>query len=94
MGFWNALKNVGKIVGSSVPGVGPAIDLAEQGIKAHQKGQQNKRQRRLAVLSAIARTFKNPIILAVLVLSFLAFLFFAPPESKKALMEFVKFFTG
>ena len=94
MGFWKSLTAVGKSLGGTVPGVGPALDLAEEGIQAHQKRKRDKRARRLAALSAVAATFKNPIVLAVLVLSVLAFLFFAPPEAKKALMELMKFFTG
>ena len=94
MGFWKSLKTVGKSLGGTVPGVGPAIDLAEEGIQAHQQGKRDKRKRRLAALAAVAGTFKNPIVLAVLVISIMAFLFFAPPEAKKSLIELMKFFTG
>ena len=94
MGFWKSLSAVGKSLGSTVPGVSPALDLAEEGIKAHQKSKRDKRERRLAALSAVADTFTNPIALAVLVLGVLAFLFFAPPESKESLMDLLKFFTG
>ena len=92
MSFWNALKKANKAVG--VPVVGPAIDLAEQGINARRLAKKNKRERRLAAMSALAGTFKNPIVLGVLALCFLAFLLFAPPEAKKSLMDFIKFFTG
>ena len=91
MGFW---KTAGKIASGSVPGVGPALDIAEEGIKAHQKAKQSKRERRQEALSAVAATFKNPIILVVLILGILVFLFFAPPESKAALMDLLEFFTG
>ena len=94
MGVWKALKTVGKAVGKSVPGVASGIDLAEEGVKAHQKAKQSKRERRLAALAAVAAAFKNPIVLAVLALGVLAFLFFAPPEAKKSLMDLVEFFTG
>ena len=93
MGFWNTLKTVGKVAGGSVPGVGPALDLAEEGVKAHQKAKRSKRERRLAALSALAANFTNPIVLAALILGLLAFLFFAPPEAKKSLMDLLKFFT-
>ena len=94
MSFWKSLKTLGKTAGGFLPGVAPAIELAEEGIKAHQKGQQSKRERRLSALKAAAAIFKNPIVLAVLVLGVLAFLFFAPAEAKKSLMDFIKFFTG
>ena len=94
MGFWKGLKTVGKALGKSVPGVASGIDLAEEGVKAHQKAKQSKRERRLAALSAVAATFRNPIVLAVLALGVLAFLFFANPEAKKSLMDFIQFFTG
>ena len=90
MSFWESLKTVGR----TVPGVAPAIGIAEEGIEAHQKAKQQKRERRVAALSAVAATFKNPPVLAVLILCILVFLYFAPPESKAALMDFLKFFTG
>ena len=94
MGFWESLKTVGKSLGGTVPGVAPALDLAEEGIKSHQKSKRDKRARRLAALAAVASTFKNPAVLAVLILCVLAFLFYATPESKASLMDFLKFFTG
>ena len=94
MSFWESLKTVGKSLGGTVPGVAPALDLAEEGIKSHQKRKRDKRERRLAALAAVADTFANPNVLAVLALGVLAFLFFAPPEAKKSLLEFMKFFTG
>ena len=94
MGFWKSLSDVGKSLGGTVPGVAPAIDLAEEGVEAHQKRKRDKRERRLAALAAVADTFTNPIVLAVLVLGLLAFLFFAPPEARESLMDLLKFFTG
>ena len=94
MSFWKSLTDVGKSLGGTVPGVAPAIGLAKEGIEAHQKRKRDKRARRLAALSAVAATFKNPVVLAVLVLSVLVFLYFAPPEASDSLLDLWKFFTG
>ena len=80
MNIWKALKTAGK--------------ATKEGLKARQQAKQERRERRLAALSAVITTFKTPIIIAVVCLGVLVFLFFAPPESKKALMDFIKFFTG
>ena len=93
MGFFSSLKDVCKVIGKSVTGGPAVIKLAEDGIKAHQQAKQTKRERRLAALSALAATFK-PIVLAGLVIGVLAYLFFAPHEAKKSLIDFIKFFTG
>ena len=94
MGFWKSLKDLGKTVGEAAPGVAPVIESLEEGRKARQKSKQEKRARRTKALSAVASTFTNPFVLAALAIGVLVFLFFAPPESKKSLMDFLKFFTG
>ena len=89
MSFWKSLKTVGKAFGAA-----PAIDLVKDSVQAHQEAKQNKRERRVAALTALASIFKDTIVLAFLVLGVLAFLFFASAEARESLLDFIKFFTG